>query len=83
MSQKEWELIAQRGPYSGAFQRVLVPLQPRRAVDELHGLAFHKFRAAHKVMSRKITLLHLLSTHATAPAISKWIRATPSDTWVT
>lgn len=52
-------------------------------VDELHGLAFHKFRAAHKVMSRKITLLHLLSTHATAPAISKWIRATPSDTWVT
>ena len=52
-------------------------------VDELHGLAFHKFRAGHKVMSRKITLLHLLSTHATAPAIAKWIRATPSDTWVT
>ena len=44
-------------------------------LDDLHCLAIHKFRFAHKTSSSQISLLHLLSIFGTHPELRDYLRA--------
>lgn len=44
-------------------------------LDDLHCLALHKFRVAHKTASAQISLLHLLSIYGTHPKLRPYLRA--------
>ena len=44
-------------------------------MDNLHCLALHKFRCAHKTSSAQISLLHLISTFAAHPELQSYLRA--------
>ena len=45
-----------------------------RTLDDLHCLALHKFRCAHKTSSTQISLLHLISIYGTHPALRNYLR---------
>jgi len=49
-----------------------------RAVDRLHGIAYHQFRATHKTNSQVISIIHLLSMYATHPELREWLWRTNS-----
>jgi hypothetical protein len=44
-------------------------------LDDLHCLALHKFRCAHKTCSSQISLLHLVSIYGTHPALRSYLRS--------
>ena len=44
-------------------------------LDNLHCLALHKFRVAHKTSSVQISLLHLISIYCTHPKLRAYLRA--------
>jgi hypothetical protein len=46
-----------------------------QTLDDLHCLAVHKFRAAHKTSSSQISLLHLISIYCTHPELRTYLRA--------
>ena len=43
-------------------------------MDDLHCLALHKFRCAHKTSSSQISLLHLISIYGTHPELRDYLR---------
>ena len=43
-------------------------------LDDLHCLALHKFRCAHKTSSSQISLLHLISIYCTHPALRTYLQ---------
>ena len=43
-------------------------------MDDLHCLALHSFRAAHKTSSTEISLLHLISVFGVHPELSQYVR---------
>ena len=43
-------------------------------LDDLHCLALHKFRCAHKTSSSQISLLHLISIYGTHPELRQYLR---------
>ena len=43
-------------------------------LDDLHCLALHKFRCAHKTCSSQISLLHLISIFGTHPELRTYLR---------
>ena len=45
-----------------------------RTLDDLHCLALHKFRCAHKTSSTQISLLHLISIFGTHPELRNYLR---------
>ena len=45
-----------------------------RTLDDLHCLALHKFRCAHKTSSSQISLLHLVSIFGTHPELRPYLR---------
>lgn len=47
--------------------------QRGRDVDHLHALAYHQYRATHKTNSQVISIIHLLSMHATHPELRQWL----------
>jgi hypothetical protein len=44
-------------------------------MDDLHCLAVHKFRCAHKTSSSQISLLHLISIYCTHPELRSYLRS--------
>ena len=44
-------------------------------LDDLHCLALHKFRCAHKTSSSQISLLHLISIFGTHPELRSYLRS--------
>ena len=44
-------------------------------MDDLHCLALHKFRCAHKTSSSQISLLHLISIYGTHPELRDYLRS--------
>ena len=44
-------------------------------LDDLHCLALHKFRCAHKTSSSQISLLHLISIYGTHPELRSYLRS--------
>jgi hypothetical protein len=45
-----------------------------QTLDDLHCLALHKFRCAHKTSSSQISLLHLLSIYCTHPKLRRYLQ---------
>jgi len=45
-----------------------------KTLDDLHCLALHKFRCAHKTSSSQISLLHLISIYGTHPELRPYLR---------
>jgi hypothetical protein len=45
-----------------------------QTLDDLHCLALHKFRCAHKTSSSQISLLHLLSIYCTHPRLRPYLQ---------
>ena len=46
-----------------------------KTLDDLHCLALHKFRCAHKTSSSQISLLHLISIFGTHPELRTYLRS--------
>lgn len=46
-----------------------------KTLDDLHCLALHKFRCAHKTSSSQISLLHLISIFGTHPELRDYLRS--------
>ena len=49
--------------------------QEAETLDDLHCLALHKFRCAHKTSSSQISLLHLIGAYCSHPELRPYLRA--------